>query len=258
MAWYDDPLHPFAGIWEKLKRADDNIVNLGSVSLAFLENSKYPVMPDEDSKEWQDAVNYHSDLRIPPLFGVLTGEIVHHFRSCLDHVVWHFSTPQYRLEAESAIEFPVYREEPIGKDKVARFERKIKGITKSSVRDLIMDAQPYKRGSSAADDPICIIHDMDRFDKHRELVIVMGCVGMAFPSDTPDGDIQLLLQYGQGKSLSGDDLRVAKRTFKKRSKVTPQIAFAKFGDRETQLVVPSLSQLSTAVSDLINLFASEV
>src|SRR5271170_3790317 len=172
MAWHEDQHHPFAGVAEKLKRSHENIINLNHEIVGFFEACKYPVVPDVNSEEWQDAVDYHKNLVIPLYCAVLSGEIVHHLRSCFDHVVWHFSSAKYRLESENYIEFPVFRKEPSTKDELARYERKVKGISKSSILSLIEGIQPYKRGSDAEDDPVCIIHDMDRFDKHRELAIV--------------------------------------------------------------------------------------
>src|SRR6266700_1303769 len=107
MSWHDDDNHPFAGIAKKLERADENIVNLHNEILRFFKESKYPVIPDVKDKSWQDAVNYHRDLKISKRFSVLAGEVVHHFRSCLDHVVWHFSSDTAKLLHENALEFPV-------------------------------------------------------------------------------------------------------------------------------------------------------
>ncbi len=258
MAWYDDPDHPFAGIWEKLKRADENIVNLQSELVSFFDASKYPVIPDPNAQEWQQAVDYHRSLPIPLRFNVLCGEVVHHLRSCLDHITWYFSSVQYRIEAENAIEFPVFRKEPLTKEEIGRYNRKIGGITDGNVRKIIENSQPYQRGDGAANDPLCIIHDMDRFDKHRELTIITNCVSMVFPPETSVHGIVALLKYGKGDTLSASELAAAKVAIKKNTKGAPQIAFAQFGDGESQPVVPALAQLLRAVADLVNLFANEV
>ena len=131
--WADDPIHPFAGIAEKLKRADQNIVNLHSEITAFFQASKYPVIPNAEDKEWQEALNYHKNLPIPKRFSVLAGEIVHHLRSSLDHIVWIFSSDTARQLHENALEFPIFRN-PMTKDDLRRYERKIQGITNLKVR----------------------------------------------------------------------------------------------------------------------------
>lgn len=257
MAWHDDPNHPFAGIAEKLKRADKNIVNLHGEIGVFFDRCKYPVLPDVNAKEWQDAVDYFKELPIPLRFSVLSGEIVHHLRSCLDHIAWHFSNAHYRIDHENAIEFPVFREQPIDKKELARYERKVKGITNPSVLSLILDLQPYKRGNYAEDDPICIVHDMDRFDKHRELAIVHSVAGVKIPNVNP-AVVQAFIKHSKGESLSAADFSLIGRTLKNNAEVFPLVAFAKFGKGKGELVFPALVQLHKAIADTVALFANLV
>jgi hypothetical protein len=256
MSWHDDDKHPFAGIAEKLKRADQSIFDLHNEIIKFFGDSEHPTIPKPDSQGWQEAVDYHKSLTVPKRFSVLSGEIVHHFRSCLDHVVWHFSSPTYRATYENAIEFPVFRE-PLTKDDRRRFERKTGGVTSPAVLKIITDLQPYQRGSSAINDPLCIVHDMDRFDKHRELNIVGGCANVTFPAGTRISDILFVIGYRDGK-LTEAEVAAAQRTLKVDANVTPQVAFAKFGDRKDAFVVPALTELLNALDGVIELFAVEV
>jgi hypothetical protein len=189
--------HPFAGIHEKLKRADENIVNLKTEIGAFLNEGMYPVIPHPDSTTWQEAVNYHRSKPIPKRFSVLAGEIVHHLRSSLDHIIWHFSDVK-SANVQTSIEFPVFETEPIEKDKIRNYERKIKGIRSPAVLKLIKDLQPYNAGADAADESLLIVHNMDRFDKHRELVIVHSAVSITVPANMPELIANLEL-FKQGK-----------------------------------------------------------
>jgi hypothetical protein len=75
----------FDGIHEKLKRADENIVNLQAEVSRFFQECEYPVMPKVQDKEHTKALAYYKSMKIPLRFSVLSGEIVHHLRSCLDH-----------------------------------------------------------------------------------------------------------------------------------------------------------------------------
>jgi hypothetical protein len=257
MHWTKDASHPFAGIAEKLKRADENILNLHNEILKFFSESKYPTIPHPDAEGWQEVIDYHRALDIPKRFSVLSGEIVHHLRSCLDHLVWHFSSPQSRIDNENVIEFPVYRE-PLTKDQRSRYNRKIEGIASTNVLALIEALQPYQRGSDAVNDPICIIHNMDRFDKHRELAIVTACANLTFPPGTSTEAILNVMKYRQGETLSAGELVMAHRAVKNEAKVSPQIAFAQFGNRKDQFVVPALKQLLNALDSAVDLFAIEV
>jgi hypothetical protein len=258
MAWHDESNHPFEGIAEKLKRSNESIGNLHNEIRAFFEASKYPVIPDSDSKEWQDAVSYHSNFVVPKRFSVLSGEIVHQLRACLDHIAWHFSTAEYRIESESAIEFPVYRKEPLTKDEIGRYERKIKGITNPKVCSLIRKMQPYNRVSDPENDPVCIVHDMDRFDKHRELTIISARANVAVPFTAGLDAAFAVKRYSQGETLTAAEFALARKTIKQDAIVMPQVAFSKFGQGKTEFVVPALIQLHQAIFERIDLFASEV
>jgi hypothetical protein len=255
MPWTDDPTHPFAGIVEKLKRANENICNLHSEIVAFFKAGQYPVMFDVNSKEWQEAPDSHRSRTIPKRFSVLSGEVIHQMRSCFDHIMWHFSSAEYRIRGENAIEFPVFRKEPIAKDEISRFERKVKGITNLKVISLIRNMQPYNGGSNAESDPICIVHDMDRFDKHRELAIVVSCAAVIVPANAGKEVALAMAKYSQGQTVSEAELTLVHQTIKKNSIVSPQIAFAKFGERKDQFVVPGLLQLHEAIFKRIDLFA---
>jgi hypothetical protein len=177
----ESPDHPFNGILEKLKRANENIVNFDSEITSFFQKCKYPIIPDAKDRTWEEALDYHRTLQVPKRFSVLTGEIVHHLRSCLDHIVWQFSSPAARRDHENMLEFPIYRK-PLTKNEQFRYDGKVQGINKPRVLALIKQLQPYQRGSDAINDPLCIIHDMDRFDKHRELLIVTTCANIFFPA----------------------------------------------------------------------------
>jgi hypothetical protein len=257
MAWKDDENHPFAGIAKKLERADEGIFNLHNEITTFFKECQYPSVPKPNTQGWQEAIDYHKTLKVPKRFSVLSGEIVHHFRSCLDHVVWYFSSPAYRLKREGAIEFPVFRDEPLSRDDLARFQRKIEGVTNTRVLDIIKSLQPYKRGNDAINDPLCIIHDMDRFDKHRELNIVGVCASVTFPAGTRVSDILAVINYRDGK-LSGPQAAAAQRTLKVDADVSPQVAFVHFGNRKDTFVVPALMELLYAMDDVIELFAAEI
>ena len=257
MAWHDDPKHPFAGIAEKLKRADENIAYLHGEIGRFFDGCKYPVIPYIDGQEWEDAINYHASLAIPIAFSVLCGEIIHHMRSCLDHIAWHFSSAQYRREHDSRIEFPIYRDKPLTKDQIARYNGKVEGITKPRVRELIEELQPYHRGSDAINHPLCIIHDMDRFDKHRELMMISSCIHWTVPGATI-ADIVAAMRQNEGKPLTPEEQTRAERTLQMETKISPQVAFVQFGNRQREPIIPSLKQLQDIVDRTVNIFAAQV
>src|ERR1700761_1924172 len=83
--------HPLSGAYEKLHRAEENIEKLELEITRFFEESKYPVISNENDQLFLEAIDYHGNRKIPIRFSVLAGEIVHHLRSSLDHVAWQLS-----------------------------------------------------------------------------------------------------------------------------------------------------------------------
>lgn len=256
MAWHDDPDHAFVGIAEKLKRADQNVISLQSEITGFIESGMYPVIPHPNDRIWQEAVSYHRNKRIPLRFSVLAGEVIHHLRSCLDHIVWHFSSTEARLKHSGAIEFPIFEAKPLLKKETERYERKVQGISNTNVLQRIKEMQPYSAGTDVTDNFLLIIHNMDRFDKHRELVIVDTSAEITFPSTREDLWEKAKL-YSQGKLPEAEHLAFS-RALKEQAKVAPGVAFRQFGKWPAYPVIKGLAELFAEVERVVGVFAVEV
>jgi hypothetical protein len=82
---------------------------------------------NKDSEEASHAFLQHARREIPARFGVLAGEVVHHLRSILDHIIWLLSSEQYRRTNETQIAFPICVAEPRRMAERSRYDRKIGG-----------------------------------------------------------------------------------------------------------------------------------
>jgi hypothetical protein len=237
----------FDGIQEKLKRANENIRNLDSEISRFFQECKYPVLPDPKDKLFLEAIKYHGQLTIPLRFSVLAGEIVHHLRSCLDHLVWQFSASEARKS--TAIEFPIFDHEPINEKQIARYEGKIKGITNPAVRDLITRLQPYN-SPDYIDSPLSIIHHMDIFYKHRELVLHYTTGSLLMPAS--------MRPIVESYKREHPDVSSAELTskFKSYGTLVPQIAFKNFGRRDIEPVSQALLDLYNSTVVVVAYFES--
>jgi hypothetical protein len=241
----------FDGIEEKLKRSNENIKNLDAEVAAFFQEGKYPVLPEHGNKLLLEAIEYHKNRVLPLRFSVLAGEIVHHLRSCLDHIAWQFSSHQYRKDHFRRIEFPIFDKKPIDKESIARYERKVKGITDSSVRMLIESHQPYK-APDPIDHPLLILHKMDIFDKHRELIL-----------SVPTGSRQLpvgmrgVIESYQRAHPELTSAEVAYH-FKGQGNLVPYISFSDFGRREIQPIVLGLTELHNHIVGVVKTFAKYI
>jgi hypothetical protein len=252
MAWHEEPDHPFAGIAEKLKRSEQNIINLKAEIDGFIQSGKFPIIPHANAEEWSEAKTYHRDKPIPLRFSVLAGEVVHHLRSCLDHIIWHFADASGRA---TPIEFPIFKAEPTKQKEIDRYKGKVKGITNANVLSLIEEMQPYKVGANLGNHALLIIHDMDRFDKHRELVIVRSSVEVDFSAATDEIRRKAAL-FSQHKLPESEHLALGRAL--KDYKATPGIAFREFGEWTFYPVITGLSNLLLWVDEAVAAFAAEI
>src|SRR6185369_15898895 len=179
----------FSGIHERLIRANENIHNLDREVGRFIESGEYRVFSYEDKETLLKAVQYHKSRTVPLRFSVLAGEIIHHLRSCLDHVVWQFSGDWYRRSNRSVIEFPIFETRPIKPKRIAAFNGKIRGISDPGALMLIERLQPYN-ATYSIDFPPLIIHKMDIIDKHRELVLCTTVGSIPFPIELLERQIR--------------------------------------------------------------------
>ena len=237
----------FSGIKEKLKRADENILNLESEVSGFFQECKYPVLPKIQDKEHAEAVEYFKKLTIPLRFSVLSGEIVHHLRSCLDHIIWEFSNDAVRTSKDAKfLEFPILKEGPTAENKFTSYDRKIQGVTNVAALKLIDKFQPYHR-SDPVINPLYLINNVDIIDKHRELVITHSTGRM-------EGPLPLMTEMSAYLSKRLPMSPELKGQFDQYGQITPQISFKDLRGREAESIIPTLTELSSYVALVVDEF----
>jgi len=243
----------FEGIKEKLKRSHENVLNLQIEVNRFFEESKYPSLPQDNMKLLAEAMEYHRQRAIPLRFSVLVGEIAHHLRSCLDHIVWQFSSESYRREHLKRIEFPILETRPIDKDSAKRHEGKIKGITNSGVLDLIEKLQPYN-SPNPIESALLAIHNIDITDKHRELVLCFATGAVEVP---PEVAARIVAKYApryQKGTLGTAFESEVHQEFQNNAKIVPTISFSNFRGREFEAVMPAIMELNNEIVRIVSRF----
>jgi hypothetical protein len=237
-------MQDFSGIAEKLVRAEENIYNLHAEMEGFFEKCDYPTLPQDDKEMLLKAIQYHKNLVIPPRFGMLAGEIIHHLRSCFDHVAWHFSVGP--VDDPRRIEFPVF-EKPFNNDRRKRFEGKIQGITDLKARSLIERIQPHN-APYPLDDPLWIIHDFDILDKHREPILCAGTGSTVLPRS-----MKGVIDSYQRAHPELTSAQIA-RHFKGDGPTQPSVSFRNFGRREIYPVSEGLIDLFNYTISVVDEF----
>ncbi len=245
---------PFSGIDEKLERSRQNIFNLQSEIKRFFDKSKYPVLPQHDTQLLLEVLKYHEGRDIPPRFGVLAGETIHHLRSCLDHLMWYFSAPYYRDKYPSRIEFPILEAPPGDKKSLKRYIGKVKGISDPAAAILVEFFQPYYT-PDPFDSALLILHKMDIVDKHRELVLCFSSGAIEIPLAAVQTVVRKHFPSYQGGVFNSSFEDAFIREMKNHAKITATVSFRDFGRRKLQAVVPGLIQLHNFVVEVVKRFS---
>lgn len=244
---------PLEGIREKLKRADQNIVSLQSEIAVFFEEGKRPSVGERSIELiFKEALD-HGHRKVPVRISVLTGEIIHHLRSALDHIMWKLATRQARIKHPTKIEFPIC-DDITDRNKASSYNGKIQLLASNEARRIIDELQPYHRRARGEDperDTLFILHDLDRIYKHRELR--MTFVGYTLGSPTLDA---LAMRYASDPTLpfTGD----IARQFEQEMDLAAIIVIDKFCKGEGHSVIPALLQLQTCVRDIFEELIVEI
>jgi len=259
--------HALNSARERLKRADENIRQLNTEIANFLaplpvitfdvEQGK-AVLTEQHSKSFEELKEFIKGQTVSPRFSVLAGEIIHHLRSAFDHLTWQLTSAEFQAKpAASKVEFPVFHKRPklcsITKDKMSSYCRKVEGIASPSALARIDGLQPYIRDNPKRH-PLWLIHDMDRIDKHRELVLAIYIMSVNISADT-----QLV---GVGRQMPWElkprDVRiVVVGNVIMKGKMSAQVTFREFSGRDEQSIIPTLNNLLRFTTDSIESFAEE-
>jgi hypothetical protein len=100
--------------------------------------------------------------------GLLVGDFLHNLRSALDHLAYELAaayTKPLPPKAAETCEFPVFWKRPMD----ARQEQSKIGCIHPDAVNLIKAIQPYHKGTKYTGDPLWILNELERIDKHRTL-----------------------------------------------------------------------------------------
>jgi hypothetical protein len=163
---------PLDGFNHKVRRAYKQISALNNQFNRFTAKQEGP-LGDYEPEGSDNFVVRAAHEPIPLSWAVLIGEILHDFRSVLDHLAWQLAS--FKGEPPKYTEFPIFlkRDEFLG-----RGVKKIRGIGARG-RAFITRHQPYKRRhrllpgvspqATADSHPLWLLHELNRVEKHRLL-----------------------------------------------------------------------------------------
>ncbi len=179
---------------------------------------------------------------------MLVGEICQHLRSSLDYIAWALSSETYRRSDDTAIAFPICLTKPSTKDEIRSYERKVKGITSPAALKLIAQLQPYDAVNPSSD-PLALVHEVNRIDKHRALLLVTAPFQTQITLPTT-----IFTQRAIGFYEAEHDFTAPGTNEQMKVEFSQYVAIAEIAEWKNQAIIPLLSQLSDAIRKNIALF----
>jgi hypothetical protein len=205
--------YPLRGFSPKIARARTHLQALKDAYGAFCdrepltvsvqyEDREYPTTITEESGK-QRVVNTTHEYAVfrlqvnenPPLnWSLIIGDCLQNTRAALEHIAWCLAYPQYGGSGPTrGTSFPMLDRQP-------HRWRPIEGIG-DAANEVIALLQPYQRGADARLDPLWILNELARVDRHQVLHVVAATVGRAgisltdSPPGTPGGGAHIAPAY---------------------------------------------------------------
>lgn len=266
--------HPLDSARAKLHRADESIRSLDAEIEAFLHRGvpEFKVVGQHKDDGLVYAFIASGDPDLPLRFAVLAGEIVHHMRSSLDHVVHALIVRNGQVPSRNN-QFPICDTEI--KFTNACTSGLIRGVSQSAAT-LIESVQPFT-STTPEDTVLSVINQYDILDKHKLLVLLTSVVALGESvtievdeeiaastsrrGKTPNivglGDPVLRKLSKQGVEVFTIHLAEPAPELRANAEIVPQIVFEECGKVKLAPVVRTLSGLLAGTRHTVESFTNE-
>lgn len=249
--------HPLDGIWEKFRRAKELTDSLEEVIQAFAQSDEFWVDDAPGKKPTEHRLVVYGPP-VPLRISVLAGEIIHHLRSVLDHMIRQLVLANGEKPERQA--FPVC-DSPKAFLKQKNGES-LQGVS-AAARSLIDSFQPYHVPSGFEWSLLWVLHRMDIEDKHRLLTVVTANAAVdhiridssACTDDvnimglvTPKGIVQ---PTREGAEIFKFRLKTPTQDLRAVAKPKISITFGPWGPVVGLSVVPFLRRSATRVEHIV-------
>jgi hypothetical protein len=164
---------PVPGFSLKVSRADAHLCALDLELASWRKNEPCRII-----FEAQPDPSYYLlcavDLKpVPDAVTLIIGDALQCLRTSLDHLVWQLTRDWSGIPEKSGhIEFPVFWDDADAFAEKGRGSRKIAGIHPDA-KKIIVDLQPLQPGDSYTSSPLYRLHELNRRDKHRKLIVAV-------------------------------------------------------------------------------------
>jgi|GEM_PF-1019915 len=266
--------HPMDGSRAKLERAKETLDALELEVVNYFAQTPPPVRLEKKhiNRGLEYAFIAYGDPSPPLRISVITGEIVHHLRSSLDHLI-HALVIHNGVSPTFQHQFPICSTEKAFKHADQRGQ--IKGIG-ANARRLIRSVQPFTT-PTPEDTILYVVSQYDNADKHRLLVVVTSVadLGKTVTIGTKRVNSEIeehkekvpnIVGFGEmgAKKVSSDGTIVWSIKFAEPAPeftadalLVPQLAFDQCGRVKFAPLIPTLRNILAGTRHTIEVFAGE-
>lgn len=163
---------PLPGIKVKLERAQEQFHGLKALVQTYRSSKPYTIRRYMNTAVGECWADVRIKKSIPVVWGVLIGELIHNFRSALDHLVWELVILETGAPpVANKTQFPVFLTEA-GFNNKRRGENFLHGVG-TEAKAIIKSLQPYSTGEGE-DSPLWHLHELSNWDKHRTIYLTQA------------------------------------------------------------------------------------
>lgn len=260
------------GIDAKIQRASETIQTLDGEIGVYLSADPKPYRILKQVEEEGRAYSWLATLEadVPLRFSVLAGEIVHHLRSSLDHLICALALRPGNGIGKQGFPVTTSPEE----FKLAINRGMLKGISSKAV-GVVESVQPFHVATGVDTSLLKILHELNLADKHRLLVVVASSALIETLELTVDG-IDDTVPIGEQDHLDQtSEIRpvvllrregdvVARTTLGRKHpnvdasiQFAAHVAFEQFGPVDLHPLTPGLQKLTDLTCSIVRQFVDE-
>lgn len=251
----------------KVARGEHHLADLDACFRRGLNEKLYgPVAyVDPKTRKREVRIEFPESLKLD--FGVMVGDVVHNFRSALDHLIAQLAFANGKTP-NMGHAFPLFERNPTRKPKrtaskkvrdAAHKERSewgkyVSGIHKDAIA-ILKTLQPYDGTYGTLTTDLLALHELWNRDKHR--VLNLAAVEVVDSRTDFGGATLTSFEIGGEDSASFYSATFAdpSQAMDVNEEFGVQIVFSEEGPVQGKAVIPTLAGLGRAVSSTLDLFA---
>src|SRR6267378_107397 len=247
--------HALDGSRLKVARADEHLKAVEERIKGFIDKKPYALGSQPDMKANELLLTIHIRDDPPPELGLVVGDAVHNLAAALDYIVCALAMT-VGADCERTA-FPIYIDPTLYSDQGGRRIKNLSDLAKT----VIKAHQPFVTEPKAPElTPLAILYDLDRFDKHRVLLIgaTVLLAGSTLNLVAPDGASVVPIQRPKGPLKDGAAfarftcIGCTPSEVNVKGNVTFSVGFGEGSGQATgDPVLPTLQRLRGHVSEVI-------